>query len=277
MKLKVLVVQNSAIIGNKEATLNNISRLLVPYTNEKFDLIILPEVFSIGWDCSRFHELAESIDDSKSIDFLKEIAQEHKSLVIGGSIVLKTENSTHTNTCVVVSPKGKIITTYNKMHLFSHTGSEENKYITTGNELKLLNYGDTKIGISICYDIRFPEIYRCYSQNGAEVIINVAAWSKTKPEHWDIMHKARAIENQCFVIAANQTGLITKNEQNLGHSMIISPWGTSIAELQEEEGCLSLTIDTNLTKEFRQNFPLLKDRRDNIHTYFDCKEIDTNV
>ncbi len=272
MKLKVLLVQNSTIIGNKKATFENIHSLLLPYSDEKIDFIILPEVWSIGWYCSNFPKEAETLDNSESIAQLKDIALGYNANVIGGSIILKRGN-TCTNTCPVISAKGHLVTTYDKMHLFSHKGSEENKYITTGNELKILNYKGTKIGLSICYDIRFPEIYREYSKHGVEIFVNMAAWSNKKPEHWEIMHRARAIENQCHMITVDQTGKITDKEYNLGNSMIINPWGDIEASLHAEESCLLYEINTDKVKELRENFPLISDRRDTGFKTFNYKEI----
>ena len=277
MDLKVLVVQNSAIIGNKNATLNNVDALLAPYKGKKFDIIVLPEVFSVGWYCSCFPKEAEYIDNSITIDFLKNIAMSFNATVVGGSFIQKFKNNTYKNTCPVISAKGQLVTTYDKMHLFSHKGSEENKYISTGNELKILDLGFTKIGLSICYDIRFPEIYRKYSKEGAQVIINVAAWSDKKPEHWEIMHRARAIENQCFMIVADQTGKICGNENNLGHSMIINPWGDIVARLEAQEACFEYTINLDEVSNLRQNFPLLADRRDEDFESFNIKEIKINA
>lgn len=273
MKLKVLVVQNNAIIGNKKATLDNIETLLEKYEDKNFDLIILPEVFATGWCCRNFTKEAETIEKSATIDFLKNIALHFKSVVIGGTFIQKMPDNTYRNTCPVISKTGKLITTYDKMHLFSHKGSEENKFITKGNELKILDLGTTKIGLSVCYDIRFPEIYRTYSKHGVEILINVAAWSNTKPEHWDIMHKARAIENQCFMIVADQTGKITSEEYNLGHSMVINPWGETIEELHSEEDCIVCEIDTREVADLRNNFPLISDRRDLDFNVFKYKEI----
>ena len=273
MKLKVLVIQNNAITGNKKATLNNIETLLERYENQKFDIIVFPEVFAIGWCCENFVREAEAINDSETIRFLQNIALNFNSLVIGGSFIQKLKNGTYRNTCPVIQRNGKLVTTYDKMHLFSHKGSEENKFVNMGDELKILDLGNTKIGLSICYDIRFPEIYRTYSRAGAEILINTAAWSVTKPEHWDIMHKARAIENQCFMIVADQTGKISGNEYNLGHSMIIGPWGNVLAELEEEEACITYELDTQEVKTLRSSFPLLSDRRDNDFDMFKYKEI----
>ena len=272
MKLKVLLVQNSAIIGNKKATFGNVYSLLKQHEGEKIDLIIFSEVWSIGWYCSNFPKEAETLENSPTINVLKDIALSYKSNIIGGSLILQHKKG-FTNTCPVISKKGQLITTYDKMHLFSHKGSEENKYITTGNELKILNYKNTKIGLTICYDIRFPEIYREYSKHGVEIFVNMAAWSNKKPEHWEIMHRARAIENQCYMITVDQTGKITDKEYNLGNSMVINPWGDIEASLQSEESCLLYEIDTDKVKELRKNFPLISDRRDTDFKTFNYKEI----
>lgn len=275
MNLNVLIVQNNAIIGNKKATFNNIETLLETHKGNKFDIIVLPEVFSAGWECKNFPSEAEAIENSVTIEFLKNIAMDFKSLVIGGSFIQKMKDGTLKNTCPVISENGKLLTTYDKMHLFSHKGSEENKYITTGDELKILDLGFTKIGLSVCYDIRFPEVYREYSKRGAEVFVNVAAWSNKKLEHWNIMHRARAIENQCFMIVSDQTGKITKDEYNLGHSMVIDPWGDIEAMLEEQEDCLTCSIDLKKVKKLREDFPLIADRRDKYFSSFNVKEIKT--
>lgn len=273
MNLRVLLVQNSAIIKNKKATLENVYSLLQPYSKENIDFIIFPEVWSIGWDCCVFPQEAETLENSPSIDFLKDVALGCKAHVIGGSVIIK-HNNRLTNTCPVISRHGKLITAYDKMHLFSHKGSEENKYISTGNELKIINYRQTKIGLSICYDIRFPELYREYSKHGVEIFINMAAWSNKKPEHWEIMHRARAIENQCYMITVDQTGKISDNEYNLGNSMVINPWGDIEASLQAQEGCLLCEIDTSKVKSLRNDFPLISNRRDTNFKSFNYKEIE---
>lgn len=272
MKLRFLVVQNNAIIGNKDATFANVYNMLEKYTGKHIDFIVLPEVWPIGWYCQNFKSEAETIENSSTINFLKDVAQTYKTTVIGGTFIQKLGN-VYKNTCPVISPKGKLLTTYDKMHLFSHKGSEENKYITTGDELKILNTGYTKIGLSVCYDIRFPELYREYSKAGVEVFVNMAAWSNKKLDHWNIMHRARAIENQCFMIVADQTGKIKNDEYNLGHSMVINPWGDIVEMLNEEEDCFLYEIDLNEVKNLRKNFPLISDRRDTNFKSFNYKEI----
>lgn len=273
MKLKILIVQNNPIIGNQEATFNNVQAMLEKHEGESFDLIVFPETWSIGWDCKNFQNNAEMVENSATINFLKNIAMSFKATVIGGSFIQKTGGGEYKNTCPVISKDGRLITTYEKMHLYSHQGSEENKYLSTGEELKILDLGFIKIGLSVCYDIRFPELYREYSKKGVEVFVNVAAWSNKKLEHWDIMHRARAIENQCFMVVADQTGKISRNEINLGHSMVINPWGDIIAMLEAQEDCLTAEIDLNEVKDLRKNFPLISDRRDLEFNSFKHKEI----
>lgn len=275
MKLKVLIVQNSAIIGNKQATFSNVEELLEKYSDKNPDLIVFPEVWSIGWKCDLFRDEAENLEESETVAFLKNVAQNFKSTVIGGSFIRK-DNDTYKNTCPVISKDGKLLALYDKMHLFSHKGSEENKYVTVGDELKILNIKGVKIGLSICYDIRFPELFRAYSKAGVKVFVNMAAWSSKKLEHWDIMHRARAIENQCFMITADQTGKISTNEYNLGHSMIINPWGDIISLLNSEEDCLFEEIDVAEVDRLRIDFPLISDRRDFDFQTFKYKEIFIN-
>ena len=276
MNLKVLIVQNNPIIGDIRATLDNVRNLLANYSDRKPDLIAFPEVWSSGWECSSFQNCAENLENSITLEFLKNVAIEFNSTVIGGSFIQQTQSGLK-NTCPVFSAKGNLVATYDKIHLFSHKGSEEDKYINAGNKLKILDFGCTKVGLSICYDIRFPEIYRRYSSLGVEVFINVAAWLNTKPMHWDIMHRARAIENQCYMIVANQTGKIKGDAYNLGHSMVVDVWGDIVAKLESDENCLYTEICMNKIKELRENFPLLRDRKDLSFASFDYEEIKINV
>ena len=268
--MKVLVVQNNAVLNNKSANFDRVEKLLEPYLNVETDLIVLPEVWAGGWDCSTFKDAAEPPGDCPTIEFLKYLAYHHEALVVGGSYIRKTKDGEYKNTCPVISGSGQVVALYDKMHLFSHKGSQEHKYVSHGDSLLMLNTGETRIGLTVCYDIRFPEIFRQYSLNGAEILINTAAWGRNKLLHWEIMQNARAIETQCYMLAADQTGLIIDDEYNLGHSMVISPWGDVIGSLGEEEGCILADLDLEKLRELRRNFPLLSDRRNQV---FNIKEI----
>lgn len=272
LNLSVLTVQNNAIISNKTANFNNIEKLLAPYQGKQIDIINFAEVWATGWCCKNFQNDAESVENSPIIDFLKSVSEEFDALVFGGSFIRKTKNNEYKNSCPIVN-RGKLAAIYDKMHLYSHKGSEEDKFITNGDNLLIVDTGNTKIGTSICYDIRYPEIYREYSKNGVEILIHASAWSKTKPDHWEIMHRARAMENQCFMIVADQCGKIDKNNCNLGHSLVADAWGNIENELGEEEACMHTIINIDKLRDLRKNFPLLNDRRDQNFKTFKIKEI----
>lgn len=259
--IRVLIVQNNAILNNKNANFDIVEKLVESYIDEKMDLMILPEVWAVGWDCQNFQNVAEDPENSETLDFIKHLASKHKTMIAGGSFITKTKNGQYKNTLPIVTKEGRVLALYDKMHLFSHKGSSEEKFVSQGENLITIDLGYTKIGLSVCYDIRFPELFREYSKNGVEVFINTAAWGRNKLMHWETMQKARAIENQCYMIAADQTGKIQGNEYNLGHSMVISPWGDIIGELGEEEACIFAELDLNKLRKLRDEFPLLKDRR----------------
>ena len=268
--MKILIVQNNAILNNKQANFDNVEKLMEPYIDEQIDLVLLPEVWAVGWDCKQFVDAAEKDSDSQTLDFLKYIAQKHRCLVLGGSYIREDSSNLYKNTMPVISSKGEILALYDKMHLFSHIGAQEHSYVTKGENLVILDLGYTKIGLSICYDIRFPELFRKYANNGVEIFVSAAAWGQNKLMHWEIMQKARAIENQCYMLAADQTGKISGSDFNLGHSMVISPWGDVIDELGCEEGCILAELDLIKLRKLRKDFPLLKDRR---NEQFQIKEI----
>lgn len=264
-KFNVLVVQNNAILGNKEANFNNIEKIIESYKNQKIDILVLPELFAIGWKCPIFIQCAEEDKQSITSDFLKSLALDYNCYVFGGSYIRKAQDGKLYNTCKIYSPDGKNIAQYDKMHLFQHYGDGEADYNTIGKKPLLIEIEGIKFGISICYDIRFPELFRTYSQNDAKILVNMAAWPKSRPHHWQVLQRARAIENQAFVIAVSQCGKIEKENYNYGHSMIITPFGDIAQNLEEEEGAFLYTIDTDEVDELREKVPTLKDQ--NPHGY----------
>lgn len=259
-KLNILVIQNNAIISDKKANFDKIEELIAPYKKETVDIIVLPEVWSEGWLCSNFPKLAEEETNSKTLNFLSNIAKSFKAYVFGGSFIRKTEKGTLKNTCPVFNRNGEMIAKYDKMHLFTHLGANEGKYVEIGKKPLLVEIEGIKIGLSICYDIRFCELFRAYSNNGAKIFINMAAWPFSRPHHWKHLQTARAIENQSFMIAVSQCGEIINNEYNLGHSMIISPFGDIIEELDEKEGVIFKSIDLKEVEELRKKVPTLEDK-----------------
>ena len=268
--MKILMVQNRALIGfndntkstidTKKKNFENVLNLLGKFDGQKFDIVILPELFSTGWFPQIYPKSFETCENSVTIEFLSELAKKFNSNVVGGSFVLKTADGLK-NTCPIFDRKGNLLAMYEKLHLFSHYEQGEGDYSKCGEKGLIVKTDAGNLGISICYDIRFPELHRAYALNGADVLINVAAWPKTRLHHYKTLVRARAIENQIFSIGLTQTGLITNNEYNSGHSLAVSPFGDIIVECEEKECATSFDIDLKEMYELRKNVPTLKDKK----------------
>ncbi len=259
-KVKLLAIQMESAIGNVELNIETV-RKLVRANLEKFqyaDFVFLPELWTVGWDCQSFPDSAETLEDSKAVKMLAEIAKEFSVNIFGGSFVRKKDGKLY-NTCPVVNRNGEIVCCYDKNHLYSYNGDTENSYITAGANPVMVEIEGVKFGISICYDIRFPEIYRAYRKAGADILVNMAAWPKSRKIHWDTLTTARAVENQSYFVALTQTGLLASGLENLGHSMIIDYDGKIMDEIEEIEGGIYAAVDLEKMYEFREKCTLLKD------------------
>lgn len=264
--LKILAIQMSSKIGDKKTNFDKVEELVSKNITDDVDIIVLPEVWAVGWSCKNFRKTAEYLEDSETIDFLASIAKKYNVNIIGGSFIRRVNDDLFYNTCPVINREGKLIATYDKMHLFSYYGCLEGSYVENGRSLVLIELEGVKIGLSICYDIRFPEIYRAYAEKGADILINMAAWPMSRAIHWEALTKARAIENQCFMIAVTQSGLIEGDEWNLGHSRIISYTGETIAEVgvgdnieTSFEGTILAELKFHGMNEFRKKCTVLLD------------------
>lgn len=257
--LNVLGVQIESVLGDKKENYKRVANAISQGIRENTDLIVLPEVWNCGWSPDIFQNVAEDLESSETIDFLKNIAIENNCFVVGGSFITKVGNFYY-NTCPFINDKGILVDCYNKSHLYSYYGCKESSYIKAGRELILVDIKGIKAGLTICYDIRFPEIYRAYRLKGADLLINVAAWGKGKEIPWQTLTSARAIENQCNFIAINQTGLIKNNSYNLGLSRVINYDGTLNCEIDETKNYLYATIKfDNDMYDFRNKCTILKD------------------
>ena len=275
--MKIIIVQNRAIIGfnddsphtieTKNKNFESIMKLLNNVNGESADLIILPELFSTGWYPPIYPKSFETEKNSPTLNFLSNLSKQFESNIVGGSFVLKTKEGLK-NTCPIFDRKGNLIAKYEKLHLFSHYEQGEGDFSKSGKTGLIVKTDIGKLGVSICYDIRFPELHRAYTFSDADILVNVAAWPKTRLHHYQSLAKARAIENQIFFIGVTQTGLIAKNEYNSGHSLAVNPFGDIIFEAKENECAISFEIDLNEQKELRQKVPTLKDKKDNYEVKF---------
>ena len=223
----------------------------------------MPELFSTGvtLDSKKFEETI----DGKTCLFLSRVAKENKIYLLGGFIEKKEKENKDDlpfNSAVVYNPKGELIAKYNKNHVF--TLGDEHKAYSNGSGISVFKLKDFDTSLFICYDLRFPEIFRIATSKGANLLIVHANWPNPRKDHWKTLLKARAIENQAYVIGINRVGE-SPGLTFFGGSMVVSPKGEIVKELSDKESVLECEIDFNELKEFRESFPALKDRREKYY------------
>lgn len=257
MSINIGLVQMNITLGHKTANIGH-ARYLVRGLRGK-QLLLLPELWSTGYDLKRAKELAEDMD-GETVQFMSETAKETGAFV-GGSI-LSAKNGGIYNTFVLVSPEGKVVATYDKAHLFRLM--QEDVYLAPGAAFSSVDMGFAKAGLSICYDLRFPEIFRYYADKPVDMMLLVAQWPTPRLEHWRTLIRARAIENQCFVLACNRVGTDAANTF-FGHSMVVDPWGEILVEGDDSEQVLTCELDLATIEAARKRIPVLTDRRKDLY------------
>ncbi|MCI1274198.1 MAG: hypothetical protein LKG27_07180 [Clostridiaceae bacterium] len=259
---KISAIQMNSKIGDKNANCEKVKQLITRDVDDDVDLIVLPEVWTVGWSCPDFRASAENFKKSKVINFLSDIAKKYNSFVVGGSIIEKTDDGRFLNTSPVFDRSGNLIAKYSKMHLFSYYGDNEGSYVEVGDNPVLVDMDRVKVGLTVCFDIRFPEIYRAYRKCGADLFVNCAAWGLKKPIPWEAMTRSRAVEEQTYMVALTQSGLIKDEDYNIGHSRILDYKGETLSEIKDQkEGAMTAVINLNEMYEFRDKCTILNDIR----------------
>jgi predicted amidohydrolase len=231
------------------------------------ELIVLPEKWSVLGTAEQMAAGAEPLD-GRSIGWAREIARELEVDLVAGSIVERVPGRTKSsNTSVHVGPDGEIRNVYRKLHMFDVEVEgvvyAESRDEEPGDEVVVSELADgSRLGMSICYDIRFPELYRSLAAGGAEVVAIPSAFTlATTRDHWEVLVRARAIENQCFVIAANQIGAHPPGNRSGGRSLIVDPWGLVLAGAPDSETVIVADLDFASLHDIRRRLPALAHRR----------------
>jgi predicted amidohydrolase len=230
---------------------------------------MLPEHFNFLGPGNLRRENAETIDASPSLDMIRREARELNVHIHLGSF-LEKEGDYLYNTGVVVNAEGDIIARYRKLHLFDVEipgGRKylESKIITPGNEVVTFAIGDVVFGMATCFDLRFPELFRRLAHLGAHVLLLPAAYTmQTGRDHWEVLLRARAIENVCWVAAAGQWGAIPPDHLCYGRSMVINPWGIVVAQATDGVRAITAELDLDILREIRRRFPVLDLARHDI-------------
>jgi len=256
MNLKIACIQLDIVFGEPSKNFENVKQMIENVIIQKPDIIILPELWTTGYDLTRLNEIADTNGETTAT-FISEIAKKYQVNIIAGSIAKKSEAGV-TNTMLIFDRSGNCIGEYSKLHLFQLM--DEHLYLQPGENKGLFKLEGISAAGMICYDIRFPEWIRSHTTKGAEILFVVAEWPLPRLEHWRTLLISRAIENQCYVVACNRAGS-DPNNTFAGHSMIIDPWGEILSEANTEASTLVTTIDLQKVKNVRKQIPIFQDRR----------------
>jgi predicted amidohydrolase len=221
------------------------------------DLILLPEIWNIGYFAFDSYQKESEDLEGGTVALLQEKAVKKTAFIFGGSFIKRSAGKLY-NTCILISPKGEILAQYSKIHLFGFN-SEETILLTRGTELSVVKTEIGTFGLSVCYDLRFPEMYRKMADLGAEMFLVASAWPLPRIEAWLMLNRVRALENQVFLVSSNCSGS-SKGKQFIGHSMVIDPWGTPLASSGFEECVVEAKVDLQKVNEIRKLFPAFTDR-----------------
>jgi predicted amidohydrolase len=236
------------------------------------DLVVLPELWTYLGPRKRHAEVAEPIPGETS-EFLGRLAARYRFWLVGGSYLeaVNGQERFH-NTSVVLNPDGELTARYRKLHLFDVEVDgktyEESATVAPGDEVIVASLAGIPVGLSICYDLRFPELYRRLAAWGARLVTVPAAFTaETGKDHWEVLVRARAIENQVYVLAAAQCGTHPPANACYGNSMVVDPWGTVVARGGYREGVVVTDVDLGHAERLRKTLPALAHRRGTLFTF----------
>ncbi len=258
--MKIACVQMDIAFGQPDMNFAEAERLIAEAAAEGAKIIVLPEMWNTGYALGELEAVADN-EGERTKHFLASLAEKYGVHIIGGSVAVKKGDSFF-NTMYAANKNGEIIAEYDKLHLFKLM--DEHHYMSPGNKMNLFELDGVKCAGVICYDIRFPEWIRLHALEGAKILFVPAEWPAARVDHWELLLQARAIENQCFVVAVNRVGSDPGNDFN-GHSMIIAPWGEKMLAGKEEAGIFYAEIDIRDVDKVRERIPVYADRRPEIY------------
>lgn len=261
---KVAAIQMASgpnIVGN----LSEARRLIAKAAEQGARLVVLPEFFAImGMTDLDKLKVGEKIGNGPIQTFLSELARRHKIWLVGGSIPLATDNPEKvSNSCLVFDEQGQQVARYDKMHLFNFELGNENynetQTIVPGNQVVVVDSPFGRIGLAICYDLRFPELFR--AMKNVDMIVLPSAFTETTGKvHWEVLVRARAIENLAYVVAAAQGGYHVNGRETHGNSMIVDPWGRVLDRLPRGSGVVLADLNLSYQTNLRASLPALGNR-----------------
>lgn len=259
----ILSIQYKQIVNDKQANLLKIAEILEQNSDKTLDLVVLPEFFSTGI-CDEMYTDTEPSDGGKTVKFISELAKKYNTNIIAGTVIEKDDDKLY-NTMFVLDRNGQAAGKYRKIHLFGYMGGNEDKALTAGDKEVVIDLDFARVGLSICFDIRYPLHHRKLAQAGAEIIVSPSAFSYPASlsdedkfafiNTWRSLNVTRATENLVYFVTSNLLGKSYPYLYSIGNSMISDPWGRILADAKEDETSVYAAISLMAGKEIRKIYP----------------------
>jgi predicted amidohydrolase len=271
-RIRVACVQMTSR-SDKAANIETAERLLAQAAATGADVVVLPEKWNAIGNADALHAAAEALEDGESVEAMAGWARRHGVTLVGGSITERRDGREKlSNTSLVFDPEGNLAAAYRKIHLFDvEVGGVtylESEAEEPGDEPVVADVEGWRIGLSVCYDVRFPELYRILALQGAELLTVPAHFTTpTGKDHWHVLLRARAIENQAYVAAAAQVGETLPGKPAYGRSLIADPWGTVVAQAPDVETVITAELDRARLREIRAKLPSLANRQPDAYRW----------
>lgn len=261
MELRVALGQMDIALGDPDANLKTVQALAAQAAEGGAEVLLLPELWGSGYDLARAPELADELNTGL-FAAVAALARHYRMAICGSLLEWDAPEERAYNTATLYDANGALQGRYRKIHRFGPMN--EDQYLGAGEDAPLLGMPWGATAMAICYDLRFPELFRRYAVDGARVMLLPAEWPSPRIEHWRTLVRARAIENQAFVIACNRVGADRSNTFG-GFSQVVDPWGNVLIEGGSDAGLLHATLNLELVAEARSRIPVLSDRRPGLY------------
>ena len=268
-KIKIALCQMN-VVDNKQENISKATSMINEAASFDSDFVVLPEMFNCPYSNDKFVEYAEEESSSPTLDKISKLAKKYEIYILSGSIPEK-ENSKIYNTSYLFDKKGDVIAKHRKMHLFDVDVKDriyfkESDTLTPGNEFTVAETDFSKIGMGICYDVRFPQLAQINVKKGAEILFYPGAFNMTTgPAHWELLFRSRALDNQVFCVGVAPALNEDADYHSYGHSIAVNPWGEVICQLGFDEELKIIEIDLDEIKKVRNEIPVLKNKRNDLY------------
>ncbi|RDX38247.1 carbon-nitrogen hydrolase family protein [Kangiella sp. HD9-110m-PIT-SAG07] len=266
INIGLIQMSSSSVV---EENLKQAEQLIKASARDGAQMVVLPETFALmeKYNGQKL-DFVEVHLEGPIQQWMQRVAKENNVWLIGGTIAVASDIETRPFArCYVYDAQGKVVTHYDKIHMFDVAVKDDEVYSESdntlaGNDIKAFDFKGIKFGLSVCYDLRFPELYREYQKDNVDVILAPSAFTlKTGEVHWQLLLQARAVENLCFVAASNQTGEHDNKRKTYGHSMFIGPWGDALNSMGQQVGYVNQQLNIEQIEKIKKRFPVHTHRR----------------